>query len=241
MSVLEEEQQRIQSTIQKNQINEQKLRIEQEHPELLIPGDLVFISLRVNGVTLPAMIDSGAQESVISLKTCRQCNLENQIDKKFTKSYQGMGQCNSIGIVYVVPLVIGTTYCITSLNVLSEESPMDHLLIGTNTLRSLACSIDFGSNSLILKDEKIPFLSNTEVDYVLHKPFHISPISQDYKPSKRCVIKPNLPILKTELFPRYSNGIIQQLVFRGFNLNDAMNMLDVTGGDIDEAIRKVMN
>ncbi|ELP93668.1 DNA damage-inducible protein, putative [Entamoeba invadens IP1] len=185
------------------------------------------------------MIDSGAQESVLSMKTARECNLLNQIDYQRKKMYQGMGQASSVGTIYIVPLIIGTTYCVTSLNVLSEDSPLDHLLIGTNTLRSLGCCIDFSKNCLRVKGEEVPFLTNTEVDYILHKPFHINPFEGEFVASQHKFLKPERPVLPTPTLLRYPDLMVQQLIMEGLSDDDALNMLDITGGNLSEALRKL--
>ena len=238
-----EQQKRMEEEFRMKTINNQLIEIEQNHPELLIPGDLVFIKIKVNNVEIPAMIDSGAQESVISLKTCRECNLEHQIDYRRKKAYQGVGRMSTIGTIYIVPMMIGKTYCMTTLNVFGEESPMDHLLIGTNTLRQLGISIDFKKECIRIGEEEIKFLTNTDVNYILHKPFHIPPVPEKFK-EKREQIHQHLITIEDKnideedeiIYKRYDDLFINEISLCGLDEYQSMDLLDLTGGNVKEAL-----
>ena len=124
-------------TPEQKEINRQRKEISETYPELMFPGDLVFIPLRVNGVLIKAMIDCGAQECVCSYSLCKKCHLDKLIDRECKKTYSGIGQSKTIGIIHLVQMHFGKTIRICSVNVLDEKSPTDFLLIGTNTLRSM--------------------------------------------------------------------------------------------------------
>ncbi|EMS15846.1 DNA-damage inducible protein [Entamoeba histolytica HM-3:IMSS] len=227
------EQQKIEERIRQEEIERQIKVLENEHPELLVKGELVFIKVKINGVVKEAMIDCGAQETVISIRACKECNLETQIDYRVKKMYQGVGRMETIGVIHLVPIIIGNTYCITTLNVLGDDSPLDHLLIGTNTLKSIGAVIDFSEGVLRIKNDKIKFMSNTDVDYILQKPFHIRQIHGDSSFNKtNPIFKPTLPHFENACLPRYPISLIEQVMIDGKTEEEASEILDKSGGDI---------
>ena len=227
----------IQEQYRINEIGRQKREIEEFHPELLIPGDLVFINVMINGISIPAMIDTGAQNSIISLKYCMRLNLENQIDYNYKSSFQGVGTMSSIGTIHLVYMTIGNIQCPVTLNVFDNKSPLDHLLIGIGTLRSLRLKLNFQENVVEIGDEKVPMLSNTDVNYATHKPFNCPPISLPLKINRNRTIKTGIqrPFVKGE-YERYSDIDIEQLIICGLTKEQAMNMLDSHSGDVNKAL-----
>ncbi|EDR27407.1 DNA-damage inducible protein ddi1, putative [Entamoeba dispar SAW760] len=220
------EQQKIEERIRQEEIDRQIKVLENEHPELLVKGDLVFVKVKINGVVKEAMIDCGAQETVISIKACKDYY-------RVKKMYQGVGRTQTIGVIHLVPIIIGNTYCITTLNVLGDDSPLDHLLIGTNTLKSIGAVIDFSESVLRIKDDKIKFMSNTDVDYILQKPFHIRQIHGDSSFKKtNPIFKPTLPNFENACLPRYPIPLIEQVMVGGKSEEEASEILDKSGGDI---------
>ena len=233
-------QKQIQEQYRLQIINQQKRQIEELHPELLIPGDLLFITLKINGVEVPAMLDTGAMESIIPYHLCEQCNLTNQIDYQMKKSYQGVGTMESIGTIYVVPITIGKTQYVTTLNVFNEKSPLSHIIIGINTMRSLRITIDLKRNGIVIDDEFVGFMSNTDVDYVCHKPFDIPPLTTPLNINqRRRITSQKKPEFKQGEYNRYDDCIIEKLSVLGLNREDAMNMLDANNGNVESVIMKI--
>ena len=233
-------QKEIEEQYRMQEINRQLQQMTELHPELLIPGDLVFISVKINGIELPAMLDTGAQESIISYKMAKQVNLENQIDYRRKKKYHGVGHMDSIGTIYVVPMQIGTQHCLSTLNVFGDESPMDHLLIGINTIRSLGISLNFKKNCVEMSGEEVPFLTNTDVTYVTQKPYRFSAINSPYRKNRNKQIQSRKqPRFVDGDYDRYDEMMIEKLMITGLSRNDALNLLDVTGGDVDTAMLRL--
>ena len=235
-----ERQKQLEEKYRMDEINRQFAEIQQNHPELLIPGDLVFIKVKINGIEMPAMLDTGAQESIIPLKFARQANLEYQIDYRRSVSYQGVGHMNSIGTIYVVPMIIGTQYCLTTLNVFDEKSPLNHLLIGINTIRSLGLSLNFTKNCVEINGEQVPFLTNTDVNYVTRKPYDCPALKTPLKMNRNKILKSRKqPEFAEGIYDRYDEMNIQKLIITGMSREDAMNLLDVAGGKIENAMLKL--
>ena len=235
-----ERQRQIQEQYRMQEINRQIIEIQELHPELLISGDLVFIMMKINGVDIPAMLDTGAQESVISLNVCRQLNLENQIDYRVKKEFQGVGHSKTLGVIHLVPIKIGSTHCVATLNVFDESSPLDHALIGINTMRALRISMNFKKNCIKINGESVPMMSNTDIHYATRKPFSVHPINFPTNKNRREVLTHRKKPKHVEgEYNRHDVMAVNKLMITGMNREDAMEMLDVTGGDVNDAMLRL--
>jgi DNA damage-inducible protein 1 len=68
-----------------------------EHmPEAFIPINLLHILVKINGIEVLAMIDSGAQSSIISSHIAKKVNLYNYIDERFFSKASGIGGLSKV-------------------------------------------------------------------------------------------------------------------------------------------------
>ena len=92
----------------------------------------------------------------------------------------------------------------------------------------------------MVEDESIPFITNTEVDRIVHTPSHLKPTQLPYIASGALLLECPQPEFITTLFPRYDQKAIDILERYGMDVESAMTLLDVTGGDVPNAVKRLM-
>lgn len=71
--------------------------LQMEHtPEAFIPINLLHILIKINDVEFLAMIDSGAQGSVISIDIAKKCNILGFVDERYFTKASGIGGSSKV-------------------------------------------------------------------------------------------------------------------------------------------------
>ena len=119
----------------------------EHHPEAFADVVMLYVQLTVNGVTLPAFVDSGAQRSIMSLETAAEAGLSHLIDKRFEGTAVGVGSGKIVGRVHAVPCAAGTgpgaPFLTISLTIMDQ--PGMPFLLGLDMLKRFRASIDLGA------------------------------------------------------------------------------------------------
>lgn len=76
-------------------------------PESFTHIDMLYIQLLVNGVKCIALVDTGAQSTIISSTTAVRCNIGRLIDTREAGMARGVGTGVIVGKVHLAPLQIG--------------------------------------------------------------------------------------------------------------------------------------
>ena len=79
-----EVQQKIAKIIQKKNIDENLRQAEEYMPETLFPVHMLFINLEINKKKVVALVDTGAQSTIMSQVLCEKCDLFNLCDTRFS-------------------------------------------------------------------------------------------------------------------------------------------------------------
>lgn len=157
----QEAQQFLLEELQQERINENYSMAREHLPEGFGSVCMLYIDVEINGVPCKAFVDSGAQQSILSLPFAEKCSLASLIDKRFAGLAMGVGKAPIIGRVHLAPLKLGTKFCPCSFIVL-EDSKMQ-MLLGLDMLRRYQMVIDLKKNALIVEGEEIPFLSEAQI------------------------------------------------------------------------------
>lgn len=134
-----------------------------EHfPGAYIPINLLHIRVKINGVELLGMVDSGAQNSIISPAIARRCNIYDFIDERFFNNASGIGGTQKIkGRVHSCKVQVGNTYITAQFDVLDQDRV--EILFGLSFLRPNHCIINMQKNVLVMGDgSETPFLGEEE-------------------------------------------------------------------------------
>jgi hypothetical protein len=125
--------------------------------------DPIQIMCELNGYTLPAVVDTGAQLSIMSMSCAKRCRLSPFIDPRYSGKAIGVGFGEIVGQIRDIPLRIGPIVTNSRIAVLrgGGSSRVD-FIIGLDLLRKFKCDISLMEGFLRLhfkgKAFKIPLL-----------------------------------------------------------------------------------
>ncbi|PRP75539.1 DNA damage-inducible protein 1-like [Planoprotostelium fungivorum] len=225
-----------------------------EHiPESFARVIMLYIDCKVNDMPLKAFVDSGAQQTIMSLECAKRVGIERLIDKRYQGIAKGVGTCRIVGRVHLAQIKIGNTFFPCSFSILEEQS-MDFLL-GLDMLRRHQCSIDLASNVLRIGDESSPFLSEKdlpdrykdgapeessgpqlvqETPKASEPPRSTAPSTTQQVPIQIPTAVPTPEEMNRQVdgFPRES---VEQLMGLGFSREQVVRALRSAGGNVDLA------
>ncbi len=138
------------------------------------------VMCEVNGYMIPAIIDTGAQITIMSSSCAKRCRINSNIDTRYSGRAVGVGSSDIIGRISCLPMRIGPINFDGCVSVL-HESRVD-FLIGLDFLKRFKCEISMKNNMLTLIARKRVFkvplmtgfgLENDDADLIPHSQSHI--------------------------------------------------------------------
>ena len=115
---------------------------------------------------MPAIVDTGAEISIMSSSCAKRCHLTNAIDPKYAGKAVGVGSSEILGGIQDLDIRIGPISFQNKISVL-HNSRCD-LLIGLDILRRFKCELSFREKFLKLQVKRdiirVPLLSNDAYD-----------------------------------------------------------------------------
>lgn len=162
-------QKKISEIIRKKNINENLKYAEEYIPETLVPIHMLFINLEINKTAVVALVDTGAQSTIMSQNIAEKCGLFNLCDTRYSGIAQGVGTSIIIGVVHAAQIKIEGKFIMCKITVI--ENPAVGFIFGLDNMRSYRCNIDLQKNSLFFPDAGInaKFLSDGEIHKIKEK------------------------------------------------------------------------
>lgn len=171
---LPENQKKLMDMIRRERIQKNLQLAYEITPEAFVNTTLLLIKLNINGHETHALVDSGAQKSVILAPVAESFGLHDLIDSQFAGMSRGVGQQQSPGRIHSVPVVLGDTNLALpcSFQVLEVGFPV---LLGLDMLKTHRCIIDLSKNALVVGEFEIPFMPEHEVERLTNEAHRDSP------------------------------------------------------------------
>lgn len=74
----------------------------EHNPEVFGTVTMVYVNMEVNGVEVPALVDSGAQTTIMTVTFAEKCGLLRLVDKRYAGMAFGAGHSKILGRVHQV-------------------------------------------------------------------------------------------------------------------------------------------
>lgn len=151
-----EQQKKIEEQIRKEQIDHNLKYAYDNTPEAFTQFSLLWIKCEINGTPVVALVDTGAQMSIIPLDVAKNCSVEYLIDTRYRIITQGVGTQKSMGRIHALNVKIGNEVWTNSFTVLTGS--IDHVILGIDWMTKNRAIIDLSQRCIILNGKKIPFI-----------------------------------------------------------------------------------
>ncbi|GKT48536.1 DNA damage-inducible protein 1 [Colletotrichum spaethianum] len=201
-----------------------------------------------------ALVDSGAQATIMSPSCAEACGIMRLVDKRFAGVARGVGTANIIGRVHSAQIKVGSMFLPCSFTVM--EGKQVELLLGLDMLKRYQASIDLAKDKLIIQGEEVPFLGEAEIPKeseealeeeprlpgpagttigqrsgVVSGPQGAAAAAPQQNPPQQAQQAPQ----QQAAAPSFPEEHINQLMALGFPREAAVNALQATGGNVEFA------
>lgn len=224
---------------------------------------MLYVDIEVNGHKVKALVDSGAQATIMSPQCAEACNIMRLVDKRFAGIAKGVGTATIVGRVHSAQIKIGSLFLPCSFTVMEGKNV--ELLLGLDMLKRHQASIDLAKDKLIIQGVEVPFLGEAEIPKDFEEALEEEPtvkgpggttiggrsgaISQPGSssggPGPSSSAPAPAPAATSSAAPasapaasgqsQFSDESIERLVQLGFPRDAAIRALEATGGNLDFA------
>lgn len=124
-----------------------------DNPEILIPVEMLYIKIRLNGVEGHAFIDTGAAKSLISMDFAEKCGLADFINRDHAFQFRGIGGNQaSLGTIWQCEMSVENHGFPITLHVM-ETGAAHEVLLGLDLLLRHRAVINLHDRTLTFNNE----------------------------------------------------------------------------------------
>jgi DNA damage-inducible protein 1 len=217
---------------------------------------MLYVDVEVNGYKFKALVDSGAQATIMSPSCAEACGIMRLVDKRFAGIARGVGTAAIIGRVHSAQIRIGSLFLPCSFTVMEGKSV--ELLLGLDMLKRHQASIDLAKDKLIIQGVEVPFLGEADIPKQIEEALHSEPTvpgpagttigaksgvvsapsqsaPSQQPPAAVPQAGPAAPARASLPASRFPRGDIDQLMALGASEQKAIQALEATGGNVEYA------
>lgn len=129
----------------KRLIDEQYHQVIEQYPESMGRVLMLYIAVKINGHTVEAFCDSGAQSTIMSKKLAYECGLGDLIDERMAGTAVGVGTGRILGRVHICNLQIDEYWFPCTITVMDDPPPGANempFLLGLDMMKRHTCLMD---------------------------------------------------------------------------------------------------
>lgn len=158
-----EVQNKIAKIIQQKNIDENLRQAEEYMPETLFPVHMLYINIEINKKKVVALVDTGAQSTVMSKNLCYKYDLMNLCDERYSGIAAGVGTSRIIGTVHAALMKVENKVLMAKITVIENNAV--GFIFGLDNMRCHRCTINLAKNGLEFPALGVvaPFLSDGEI------------------------------------------------------------------------------
>lgn len=255
-------QARIEEIIRQERVMENLQNAMEHNPEVFGRVHLLYIDVEVNGHKVKALVDSGAQATIMSPATAEACNIMRLVDKRFAGVAKGVGTATIVGRVHSAQIRIGSLFLPCSFTVMEGKNV--ELLLGLDMLKRHQACIDLTRDKLVIQGVEVSFLGEADIPKEAEEALEDEPTvsgpggatiggrtgaitqpgaaasgtagpSSSAQPAAPAApaAAPAAPAASAQ--PQITDEAIGQLMQLGFSREDAVRALEATGGNVEYA------
>eukprot|EP00172_Hildenbrandia_rubra_P004368 Plantae.Rhodophyta-Hildenbrandia_rubra.ctg8700.p1 GENE.Plantae.Rhodophyta-Hildenbrandia_rubra.ctg8700~~Plantae.Rhodophyta-Hildenbrandia_rubra.ctg8700.p1 ORF type:complete len:401 (-),score=89.40 Plantae.Rhodophyta-Hildenbrandia_rubra.ctg8700:737-1939(-) len=249
-----DQQTAIEEAIRRDNINKNFEAALEHNPESFGTVYMLYVDAKVNGNSVKAFVDTGAQTTIISKHCAQRCGIYRLLDRRFQGIARGIGVAKILGRIHMALLTVGTEVLECSFTVMDDRSI--ELLLGLDMLKKHQASVDLRRDCLRVHNSRIPFLSEKDIpkffdglfkgqEHPGMRPGHAmsaaSPTASNLSAPSAVVAGPSnltaaIPNGSGSSDPgKYSKSTIKRLTQLGFSKQQVVQALDACGGNEDYA------
>ena len=103
-------QKKIEEIIRQKNINENFKMAQEYLPETLLPIHMLYIPLEINKHKIIALVDTGAQMTIMGQECCKKSGLFNMVDTRAQGTAIGVGSSKILGVIHAAQIKINDRY-----------------------------------------------------------------------------------------------------------------------------------
>lgn len=232
-----ENQAKIFEMIRQQQIDENLQLAYDISPESFVQVNMLYIKLRINGHETFALVDSGAQQTIIHPKLAEEFGILRFLDKRYAAMSIGIGSARTEGRIHSVPVSLGDSNLEVPCSFTVIETHVG-ILFGLDMLRRHKCLIDLGQDALLIGEHKVGFLNESEIAMNI-KPLETS-VTKDLNISSKGTSLADSTTRRQEVDSTvgsggFAEGDLTQLISLGFTKQEAIAALKASHGNVELA------
>lgn len=134
-----------------------------DNPESFEKTEMLWVDVEINKVLIRALVDTGAQMSIMIESASKKCNLGYLVDTRMSGMALGVGSRKIVGKVHKTDIRFGSNIYSSSFTILEDSNgpEMTEFIIGLDILKKLQCCVDLKHNKLIFGDgNEVTFVHN---------------------------------------------------------------------------------